>query len=227
MVRIGELVHRSSGSNAPFAHALLQHLEQVQFPNTPRFRGIDSQGRTKLTFLPGAVPDGDHLEDTQIIACVQLLRGFHDAAALSPLCGDQETICHHDFAPWNVIFQGDQLVGVIDFDEAKPGERIIDLAYFLWTFLNLGTSDKPADILIEKIVLLCEVYGLKDGRNLVPAILKEQARILSFRKEHALNASTADERIFSAGAVKSIQQEIVWVKTHQMAIDLALQTKGI
>lgn len=206
---------------------MLQYFEETQFPFTPKFRGQDEKGRSKLTFIPGETPDTENLGLSQLKACAKLLRDFHDLAALSPLCGDSETICHHDFAPWNIVFYEGRLVGIIDFDEAKPGERIIDLAYFLWTFLELGAPNKNDAAQIQKIVLLSQAYGLKDGQKLVPAILKEQARILVFRKDKALHDPVESERTFSAGALKRIQHEVAWITTHQTSINLALQAAGV
>lgn len=219
VVRIGDLVHRSAGPNAAFTQALLKHLEQVKFPYTPKYKGVDDQGRVKLTFIPGKTPLGVAFDEAQLISCVKLLRTFHDFAALSNLCGEHETICHHDFAPWNVLFDSDSPVGIIDFDEAQPGARITDLAYFLWTFLELGTSEETAPQQIGKIAMLCKAYGLTHPQALVPAILQEQERILNFRKEKALNDPNRDERVFSAGAVERIKKEINWIKHHSQAIE--------
>ena len=32
-----------------------------------------------------------------------------------------EVICHGDYAPYNVVLNGKQAVGIVDFDTAHPG----------------------------------------------------------------------------------------------------------
>lgn len=40
-------------------------------------------------------------------------------------------ICHGDFGPWNVVWQGHLPVGLIDWDFAHPAARLHDVAYAL------------------------------------------------------------------------------------------------
>lgn len=221
VVRIGDFVHRSIGSNAPFVHGLLRHLERVQFPYAPRYTGQDPQGREILTFLDGEVVVGQSLTETQLQDAILILRQLHDAAANSPLRGDHETICHHDFAPWNLIMHRDSPVGIIDFDEAAPGSRIEDVAYFLWTFLDLGGPDSSPDI-ISLIAKLVKTYQLSRPEELVTAILDQQERILDKRKGIVKNSPVEAEVRFSQEAILRIQQEMLWTETHRSMITMAV-----
>ena len=45
VVRVGRTVRRPVYPWSPAIHALLKHLEAVRFPFSPRFLGIDDQGR--------------------------------------------------------------------------------------------------------------------------------------------------------------------------------------
>jgi Ser/Thr protein kinase RdoA (MazF antagonist) len=38
-------------------------------------------------------------------------------------------LCHGDFSPDNVVFEGDEVVGVLDFDRSRAGHRQRDLAH--------------------------------------------------------------------------------------------------
>jgi hypothetical protein len=58
VTRAGDTIRRATGFWSPSVHALLRHLED--FPGSPRFLGIDEQGREILTFLPGEVTERDH-----------------------------------------------------------------------------------------------------------------------------------------------------------------------
>lgn len=214
VVRVGNTVRRSISKNANLVHALLQHLEKVEFKNAPRFLGIDDKGREILTYFEGEVPRGISFNMEQLIACTKMLRAFHDAASLSNLCGYHETICHHDFAPWNIIFREGIPIGFIDFDDCRLGARIEDLAYFIWTFLELGESRISDVKQLEKINILCKAYNLDPNQNLANAILKQQKRILLFRQEKARNEKDTVKRTFSVNAVKTIQKSMEWVKAN-------------
>ena len=219
VVRIENTVRRSVGPNSEFNHALLKLLEEKSFGHAPRFLGIDEKGREILTFMDGEVSHGEmNWTDDQLAKVVQMLKDFHDATAGSELAKGKEVVCHNDIAPWNTIIENDVPTAFIDFDDVAPGNRADDLAYLLWTFLELG-SDVPADVQAKKIQKLCEIYGFTDKRKLVDAILDQQEKILSKREELAKSAETQEAREFSASRIDAIRSEIEWVKANRSVLE--------
>jgi hypothetical protein len=179
VVRVGDTVRRATGPWTPAVHALLDHLEAVGYPWSPRVLGFDEQGREVLTYIegrPAAVPWPQALRrDEGLIALTHMLSEYHAAVAnfvppadavwrpgaASPAEG--EIVRHGDFAPWNTIWRGDLPVGVIDWDLAEPGPAIHDVAYAAWysvplhyeAEVNLGG---PAD-LRRRLEVFCRAAG--------------------------------------------------------------------
>ena len=219
VVRIADTVRRPLRPNAPYIHSLLKLLEEKGFDNAPRFLGIDEENREILSFIEGSVPFGKNdWTDQQLIAAAKVLRTFHDATAGSTLADGKEIVCHNDFSPWNIILRENNIVGLIDFDDAAPGSRADDFSYFLWTFLELG-SDIAVEVQAPKIKMLCEAYDFRDGKKLVGALLSQQERILTMRIALSRTAADEESRNFSVERINKIQSEIKWVKANQAALE--------
>jgi hypothetical protein len=221
VVKVGNTVHRSQGSNSDFVHKLLLLLETKGYLYSPKYFGVDAQGREVLSFTEGDIAREVEFTDKLLSEAVLMIRQFHDATSASDLAGEQEVVCHGDLAPWNFVLTKDKskFSGIIDFDEARPGKRSEDLAYFLWTFLELGNERIAAETQLLKIRNLCKVYGLTDGTELVQSLLNEQQKVLEHRKRLSQVSISADKKAHNLDKVKQISKEIEWVNAHKMEIE--------
>jgi hypothetical protein len=187
VVRIGDTVRRPVTHDVAFRHDCLLHLEHVGFSQAPRFLGIDTAGREMLSFIPGSVPDDlGFYTDAQIRMAAALLRRFHDATATMPLIkeGGFEVACHNDWAPTNTVFLADEPIAMIDFDTARPGERLWDAGYSAFTWLDLGNDDHPADEQIRRLDVFAQGYGWSGctvARLAVYALARQTALAASTR----------------------------------------------
>ena len=175
-VRVGDTVRRPTGPWTPAVHALLGHLA-TRVPHVPRVLGVDDLGREVLTYLPGHVVDidTDLLTVGQIAAIVTWTRDFHaNVAGFShpgpwryfPIAGPT-LIGHNDIAPYNVCFDGDELVGVFDWDMSGPSTPLAELAFIAWNCVPLWRDIGP-DVAARRLAVIATTYdgGLEPGQIL-------------------------------------------------------------
>jgi hypothetical protein len=164
-------------------HALLRHLEDVDFERAPRALGFDDEGREVLSFLPGDVigtarpwPGWAHSDDALRQTAIWL-RDFHAAAASFVPTADAIwreggtwrpglIIGHNDAAPYNAAWLDGRLVGFFDWDLAAPVSPEWDLAFtaFAWVPLHArhivtaegftSLADRP-----RRLRLFLDTYG--------------------------------------------------------------------
>lgn len=214
VVRIDDTVRRPLSEGWEFRHALLRHLETVAFPYAPRIVGVDERQREILTYLEGETMVGSEVPLRDLGA---MIAEFHAATAGTDLASGRDVVCHRDIAPWNTIHQNGRLVGMIDFDTAEPGDRLSDLAYAAWTFLNIGST--PTAVVAKSLQELTEGYGLVDRSGFAEAILRQQQRVLEWRQELTTTASDPTVREMSRARTVLIPQQIAWVEQHRQLID--------
>lgn len=197
VVRLGDTVRRPAHPWTPAVHALLRHLEEAGFPYSPRVLGIDQEGREILTYLDGeSGPQGwaKVVEDAGLVTFARLLRDYHDAVAgfrpphgLSWFTGeaaprDDEVICHGDFGPWNIVWRGAGPVGIIDWDYARPGNRLHDIAYALEYVAPFRDDAECLRWLRypeppnrrHRLELFAAAYGLTSTTGLIDAVIDVQ-----------------------------------------------------
>jgi hypothetical protein len=180
-VRRGDTVQRTRGTAN--SHALLQHFERVGFDLAPRFISAESDQET-LSYVSGEAgypPLTAALRsDEALVSVARAIRRLHDATTgFEPVDPGQwqdlevaapvriDCIGHHDLAPWNLIFEGSEVVGIIDWDTIRPSNRVWDLAYAAHQFVPFhppawlepfGWSTEPDRA--RRLRLFCDSYGL-------------------------------------------------------------------
>lgn len=181
---------------SPAVHGLLRYLEVADFP-APHVVAVDG-GSEVLSWIDGeSGPAGwaKVVPEAGLRRWARLLRRYHEVVApyMPPAdsvwssrvgtCADDEVVCHGDFGPWNAVWRGDEVIGLIDWDHAHPAPTTFDVAYALEytapfrddeTCLRwLGYSGPPDRR--RRIEVFCEAYGI-DVPNDVSALVADVQR---------------------------------------------------
>jgi hypothetical protein len=161
-VRRGDTVERATGPGSRNIHALLSHLHDRGFDLAPRVLDVSDDGtRETLSFLPGDTgypPLAAELRSDEALDSVATaIRRLHDASQgfvppepgrwgghdyASPV--EADCVGHRDLAPWNIVFDGSRVVGLIDWDFAGPSSRAWDLAYAAHQFVPFHPTEALA-----------------------------------------------------------------------------------
>lgn len=246
VVRVGSTVRRTVPRNGGSVHRLLEYLESVGFAETPRFLGIDSQGREILSYIDGQA--GLHpfsvevRSEHSLAASVDLVRRYHDATAPFartttlpwrgvPVPGlAREVICHRDLAPYNFIFQGEAPVGIIDFDNAAAGSRVEDLAYFAYRFVpfsadqNLEAAGWSDDVdRAARLHFVVEHYGRIDYRRLLDIALTRLDEMQAWIRRKAALGDPAVETHLRDDHIGIYAADAEWIRENRPMLNDILE----
>lgn len=201
-VKVGDTVRRQAGSWTATIHALLKFLNENEFAYAPEPLGLDEKGREILKYLPGDAavrPWPQQLfSDNGLQQAAKMLRQYHDLVKNFVPPQDAEwrigkvpyspgqIIRHGDLGPWNTLWQGGKLTGLIDWDFAEPGDAVTDLAQVAYYFVPLrgergwqdaGFGERPD--FYHRLDVLCSAYGKFKTYEVLDALenwLKEELR---------------------------------------------------
>lgn len=220
-------------------HSYLRYLHDVGFNKVPYPFAITSDGFEVLSYIEGKVyhqtlPEFVKADET-LIAVAMMLKEFHDygTAYINKLDGTEEwmlctrkpieTMCHGDFAPYNIVFDKKKVAGMIDFDTLHPGPRMWDIAYALyrWTPLmdpnnreNFGNEhDKQ-----RRLKLFCDSYGLIDIKEneIIGWVIKRLEYLIEYMNQEAEKGNETCIKNIKDGHLDSYLSDINYLRNCKM-----------
>lgn len=228
VVRVGDTVRRAAGPWTPTIHALLRHIRAAGFGGVPEPLGIDERGREILSFLPGRAgtyPLPEFMwSDAMLARVARLLRAYHEATLgfsgevwQWPAREPAEVVCHNDFCPYNLLFEGTELTGVIDFDLASPGPRVHDLGTTAYRFVPL-TDPENADTPVfapteqrRRLAAFCAAYGGQRPDDVLAAAIANLRELVEFIATSAAAGDPAQQAVLARGDVVIYERDIVYL----------------
>ena len=181
--KVDNAVHRTPLNDTTTAHRFLRDLRASGFQLVPEPLGFLPCGTERLSYIEGRAASPPYLpeqvSEDALANVSKAVRQFHDAGSHFEWPSDDEwhgydmvrpthfdCIGHNDLAPWNFVFDGSTVSGIIDWDACGPSSRIWDFAYTVHHFVPFhrdselaawGWSTRPNRY--ERLQLMVETYG--------------------------------------------------------------------
>ncbi|MEI2467934.1 phosphotransferase [Niallia taxi] len=240
--RSGNTVRRDLKPGSEKIHKVLKHLENKGFDYAPRFLGIDEKNREILTYIEGEAgnyPLKKYMwSDNVLKEIANMLRLYHDAVSDFSLLNEWkqmentpekiEVVCHNDFAVYNIIFNNERPVGIIDFDVAAPGPRLWDIAYTLYTCVPLSrlwhtekgeavhyNPLKDADRIKQRVKLFFECYGVENmDKDFLDMVILRVEGLCKYMIKKAEEGDIAFQKMLDEGQLEHYQKELQFIHEH-------------
>lgn len=244
IVRVGGTVRRPRVAESDLVEALLLYLERTGFDAAPRFLGVDDRGRQVLSFVDGEVagrPWPDWVAtDQRIVGVAQLVRRYDDAAmgfGLPPVAtalirpgpvdmpastlGPASFVAHMDICPENVVFRDGHAAALIDFDLARPSNRLREVCnMLLWWAPLMPEQDRESCVrhvdVFARAGLLVDAYDLAGGdrAHIATAMLNSTERTWHAMRHRARQRGGPWQRLWDQGIDERITRRHDWLRDH-------------
>ena len=241
IVRIDDTIHRPTHWWTPSVHDLLNYLERVGFPYSPRVLGFDDEGREVLTYIEGeSGKEGWYKihSDEGLANFAKLLKSYHEAIAdykppthaewayspneLKP----GEIMCHGDFGPWNIAWDGETPVGILDWDFVLPAKPEYDILYALQysaPFRDDETTVKwhhftEVPDRKRRIQIFLDAYGTSLS-NVVDGVVKVQRQSIVHVKHLADRGLQPQMDWVKDGTLDNIEKQAQWSEDNRLLFE--------
>lgn len=234
VTKVGDTVRRPSGPGTPTLQALLRHLRGKGFP-CPEPLGLDASGREILSFLPGRAsnwpwppillqPEGARRIGAMLARYHAAVVDFAPSSAVwthgPQEIGADEIVLHGDFGPHNLIWNDDELTGVIDFELARPGAPMEDAGFAVIRAAQLRPDDMtrgpgfetPPDR-VRRLDAFAEGFGAPRSELVVAALGAQRAEIDRIER---LGAAGLEPwaAFHGKGLADVARAELVWIEAN-------------
>jgi hypothetical protein len=222
---------------SPAVHDLLEYLETIDFP-APRL--LEDEGQVEvLTWIEGeSGPAGwaKVVPESGLRRWARFLRRYHDAIVdyLPPAtsvwssgtgtCSPGQVICHGDFGPWNGVWQGDEIVGLIDWDHAQPALPLFDIAYALEYVAPFRDDEESIRWLRyprppnrrRRIEVFCEAYGIAVPDDVNALVVEQQRSVLGTCEALGRRGVEPHATWIRAGHLETLRSRIRWSESVEL-----------
>ena len=137
--------------------------------------------------------------------------------------GRGQLVCHGDFGPWIIVWNGTTPVGLLDFEYARPGDPLDDVAYALEyvvpfrddaTCLRWHRFTSPPDRR-RRLKLFAEAYGLASVEGLVDRVITSQRAQGELVRQLANRGHPRQADLVASGYLLELRERVQWSVAHR------------
>ena len=238
VIRRGATVRHPRQDWTPAVHSLLDHLYAVGFHRVPRVLGLDGNWEV-LSYLEGeSGPDGwaKVVDEKGLAASARMLREYHDAVAgwnppTPPVWfdgrtgtgGEGEIVCHGDYGPWNIVWQGTTPVGLLDWEYAHLAPPSHDVYYALQYVAPFRRDEEclrwlrypaPPDRR-RRTEIFAAAYGWTSLDNVVDEVIAVQRAGLETMRQLAAQGQPRQLTTLAQGWAQVVERDIAWARENR------------
>ncbi|WP_197659900.1 aminoglycoside phosphotransferase family protein [Mobilitalea sibirica] len=212
----------------------MNYLHDRGFHKVPYPYGVDHNDNEILSYVDGIVHNGllpeDVMSDEALISVATVMSEYHALGEeysktlsgnekwMLPLREPVETMCHGDFAPYNLAMKGKKVSGIIDFDTLHPGPRMWDIAYALYRWIPLMSPDNPENFgkeedKIKRMDLFLASYGVEHYKlsEVIEWVINRLQYLIHFMQEEARSGNEIFVRNIEAGHLDQYIKDIEYI----------------
>jgi aminoglycoside phosphotransferase (APT) family kinase protein len=212
-VRVGDTVRRARSKNTALVQRVLGRLEEEGVAWAPRALGIDELGREVLSWIAGDVAASGDQVDVLLLAGV--VRQLHDLTAA--LVDGYDCVIHDDLQPRNVVVRGRIPIGLIDWEQARPGRRVEDVAKLCWSFVEPTPTSDPVEI-GARWRQIVDAYRLERPDILVSIMLSQMQACADDIEREMAQGSVRHQALAARGDHVALRAMHAWTVAHELTV---------
>lgn len=171
-----------------------------------------------MTWLPGHTLDDWWQRPDLLDDLAKAVRQLHDATASMVL--DHECLVHDDLQPRNVVVHGLR-IGIVDWEQLRPGRRVEDVAQICWSFAR-GSEGRQVREVGERWRRVVDAYGLVHRAEVVDAALVKIDRCVDDIVRAAEAGSARHRRLKARGDHEDLAQLRRWIDANGSELSLLI-----
>jgi aminoglycoside phosphotransferase (APT) family kinase protein len=173
---------------------------------------MEKNGRCS-PWIPGETASSGDQVDLFLLAGI--VRQLHDLTA--GLVEGFECVIHDDLQPRNIVVHDRVPVGLIDWEQARPGRRVEDVAKLCWSFIE-PTPDRDPVELGEHWRNLVGAYGLQTPEDVVATVLAQTEACAEDIEREAARQSVRHQALANRGDHLALRTMHSWAVANEHAL---------
>lgn len=216
-IRIGDTVRRARTENTALVQRVLCVLEEAGAAWAPRGLGIDELGREVVSWIPGDTATlGGEID---LVALAGIVRQLHDLT--DGMVDGFDCVIHGDLQPRNVVVRDGAPVGLIDWEQARPGRRIEDVAKLCWSFIEPTPHSDPVEV-GRQWRYLAAAYGLEPADVLLPTVVAQILACANDIEREAARHSVRHQALAARGDHLALRAMHRWVVASERTLQRSI-----